>query len=84
MARNYHNIEKSGFHKGEYVGYANVKGIQYVFQIVRDGRDGWKATVKEPLARRTLYNLTGIYQLVGGNLGDISSKLTDLYTLADL
>jgi hypothetical protein len=23
--RNYHNIEKSGFHHGEYVGYANGK-----------------------------------------------------------
>jgi hypothetical protein len=23
--KNYHNIEKSGFHHGEYVGYANGK-----------------------------------------------------------
>jgi hypothetical protein len=80
--RNYPNIEKSGFHKGEYVGYGNAKGVMYTFRIVRDGRDGWKATVANPAQRRGLYDVTGIYQLVGGNLGDISSKLNGLAELA--
>lgn len=36
--RNFHNIEKSAFRRGEYVGYSN--GL--VFRICRDGRD-WYA-----------------------------------------
>lgn len=38
---NLHNIEKSGFHHGEYIGYGagTVWAIRRIFE-----NDGWKAT----------------------------------------
>ena len=79
--RNFHNIEKSGFHKGDYVGYATVQGMATVWRIVRDGRNGWKATSANS-TERSVYQMTGIYQLVGANLETISGKLGGLNELA--
>lgn len=81
--RNYHNIDKSGFHKGQYVGYATVNGVATVWRIVRDGRNGWKATVSNSTERH-VYQNTGIYQLVGANLEHISGKLAGLNELVSL
>lgn len=82
MARSFHNVEKSGFHKGEYVGYATVQGYPTVWHIVRDGRNGWKATAQNNWERQYVYDRTGIYQLVGANLETISGKLAGLNELA--
>lgn len=83
MARSYHNIDKSAFRKGEYVGYATVDGKQTVWHIARDGRDGWKAVARDG-DRAMVYDKTGIYQLVGGNLGHISGKLAGLNDMVHL
>lgn len=42
--RNFHNIEKSGFRKGEYVGYAGGAWRITSLSQYRNGRRGWMAT----------------------------------------
>jgi len=39
--RNLHNIERSGFHKGEYVGYSCGE----VWKIVKNPCGGWNARI---------------------------------------
>lgn len=45
-----HNIERSAFRKGEYVGYAMAGTTPYTMRIRRGGR-GWETYYHEPLAR---------------------------------
>ena len=58
--KNYHNIDKSGFHKGQYVGYANG-----VWSIVKsDGKwiarlmDGVRETKALPIITTTLSEMS--------------------------
>ena len=52
--RGFHNIEKSGFHRGEYVGYGGG-----VWRIVKYGT-GWNAGRKEPQAYFTAPSLEAV------------------------
>lgn len=45
-----HNIDRSGFRRGEYVGYAIAGRTSYTMRIRRGGR-GWETYYHEPLAR---------------------------------
>jgi len=70
MATLPHNIEKSGFHKGEYVGYA----AGYVFRVTRSNSSfgNWHAQlarynpVNPQLSNRVFYAFT---------LADLGAKL---------
>lgn len=58
-----HNIEKSGFHRGEYVGYGG--GVWRIFKWGKAGSaTAWKAVRRDPHA-----------EVTGGSLQDISTKL---------
>lgn len=64
-----HNIEKSAFHKGEYVGYA----VGTVWKIIKGG-EGYRA-----IAREHYTDSTYPPQLTARTLRDLSVKLDGLY-----
>lgn len=59
------NIEKSGFHKGQYVGYAPMSGA---WKIRKNAKSGWIA-VNDP------WKDSGPGFLFGNRLKDISDEL---------
>ena len=65
--RNYHNIEKSGFHRGEYVGYSSHAR----WRIVRLPQ-GWRATLQQG---QIVTNLPFAPALIDSTLSAISSRL---------
>lgn len=69
-----HNIEKSGFHKGEYVGYA----AGTVWRISRSA-SGWGA-----IARDHYPDSTYPAVLMARTLKDMSTKLDDLYKKGEI
>lgn len=46
----YPNIERSGFRRGEYVGYTQAGRTAYTMRIRRGGQ-GWETYFHEPLAK---------------------------------
>ena len=67
--KNLHNIEKSGFRKGEYVGYAG--GV--VWEIKRDSCNFWKA---QPQAVGNRYSAEIMAaRLYSETLWELSTKL---------
>lgn len=65
--KNLHNIEKSGFRKGEYVGYADGAWRITPLSRYRTGRRGWMATKGN--ASFTRATLEGISQAL-----DVTAK----------
>lgn len=61
------NIEKSGFHKGQYVGYAPLSGA---WRILKNGKSGWKA-----VHPHTCPVVAGPGVFFGNTLKDISNEL---------
>ena len=61
------NIEKSGFHKGQYVGNAPLSGA---WKIRRNGKSGWIA-----ICCNYPGNCAGPGVLFGNKLKDISEEL---------
>lgn len=59
------NIEKSGFHKGQYVGYAPISGA---WEIRKNGKSGWIAVNKH-------WRDSGPGIIFGDRLKDISNEL---------
>lgn len=51
MATLPHNIDRSGFKQGEYVGYALAGKTSYTMRIRRGGQ-GWETYYHEPSARQ--------------------------------
>ena len=51
----YHNIEKSGFHKGQYVGYADG-----AWRIMRNGIGTWSAYKREGIGYYQAHTLREI------------------------
>jgi hypothetical protein len=64
-----HNIERSGFYKGEHVGYA----VGTVWRIVKGG-EGYRATAREHYPDSKYPKI-----LTARTLGDMSVKLDGLY-----
>jgi len=61
--KNYHNIEKSGFHRGQYVGY----GGGQVYRIIKrkTGYGNWLAcNQKDPKDQITAFTLAGMSNLL--------------------
>lgn len=51
MARLPHNIDRSGFKRGEYVVYAKAGVTSYTMRVRRGGK-GWETYYHEPNARQ--------------------------------
>lgn len=65
--QNMHNIEKSGFHAGEYVGYS--KGRVFRIRKTNSSFGNWIATQQNANNAQTIYAM---------RLSDMSKKLDEL------
>lgn len=71
---NLHNIDRSGFKRGEYVGYAVAGRTPYTMRIRRGGR-GWETYYHEPNARAA----GGVFTYATGRtLAELSAELAAL------
>ncbi len=65
-----HNIEKSAFRQGEYVGYANgvwritKQGMQWYAYRMREGNSMYAETLSEMSEKLTAYENAGLMVLV--------------------
>jgi hypothetical protein len=66
--KNYPNIDKSGFHRGEYVGYSKFG----TWRIVKH-QCGWSAILR---SGSIVTNLPFAPVLIEKTIGEISAKLT--------
>lgn len=62
----YGNVEKSGFRRGEYVGY----GPLGTYRIRKIGRRHWRADLRTPMAGGV-----GFHGVTGGTLRFISERI---------
>jgi hypothetical protein len=70
--KNYQNIEKSAFHKGEYVGYA--LGTVWRIRKTNSVYGSWIATSRD-IIKNNVYS----HNAYANRLSDMSGKLAALY-----